>query len=106
MLDYPTLKVIWWLLIGVLLVGFAIMDGHDMGVGTLLPFVAKTDPERRVVINTVGPHWEGNQVWFISPFCGRCSSARSASTIAARSTIRPGVARGTGRCSWGARCRR
>ena len=66
MLDYPTLKVIWWLLIGVLLVGFAIMDGHDMGVGTLLPFVAKTDPERRVVINTVGPHWEGNQVWFIT----------------------------------------
>jgi len=42
------------------------MDGHDMGVGTLLPFVAKTDPERRVVINTVGPHWEGNQVWFIT----------------------------------------
>src|SRR5882762_6638636 len=66
MLDYPTLKVIWWLLIGALLVGFAIMDGHDMGVGTLLPFVAKTDPERRVVINTVGPHWEGNQVWFIT----------------------------------------
>lgn len=66
MLDYPTLKVIWWLLVGVLLVGFAIMDGHDMGVGTLLPFVAKSDVERRVVINTVGPHWDGNQVWFIT----------------------------------------
>ena len=65
-LDYPTLKVIWWLLVGVLLVGFAIMDGHDMGVGTLLPFVGKNDVERRVVINTVGPHWDGNQVWFIT----------------------------------------
>ena len=66
MLDYPTLKFIWWLLVGVLLVGFAIMDGHDMGVGTLLPFVGRKDIERRVVINTVGPHWDGNQVWFIT----------------------------------------
>lgn len=65
-LDYPTLKIIWWLLVGVLLVGFAIMDGHDMGVGTLLPFVGRNDTERRVVINTVGPHWDGNQVWFIT----------------------------------------
>ena len=66
MIDYPTLKIIWWLLVGVLLVGFAIMDGHDMGVGTLLPFVGRGDEERRVVINTVGPHWDGNQVWFIT----------------------------------------
>jgi cytochrome d ubiquinol oxidase subunit II len=66
MFDYPTLKIIWWLLVGVLLVGFAIMDGHDMGVGTLLPFVGRSDLERRVVINTVGPHWDGNQVWFIT----------------------------------------
>lgn len=66
MLDYPTLKLIWWLLVGVLLVGFAIMDGHDMGVATLLPFVGQDDEERRVVINTVGPHWDGNQVWFIT----------------------------------------
>jgi len=66
MIDYPTLKIIWWVLVGVLLIGFAIMDGHDMGVGTLLPFVGKTDLERRVVLNTVGPHWEGNQVWFIT----------------------------------------
>jgi len=65
-LDYPTLKLIWWLLVGVLLIGFAIMDGHDMGVGTLLPFVGRDDTERRVVINTVGPHWDGNQVWFIT----------------------------------------
>ncbi|MDD5365153.1 MAG: cytochrome d ubiquinol oxidase subunit II [Gallionellaceae bacterium] len=66
MLDYETLKIIWWLLVGVLLLGFAVMDGHDMGVGTLLPFVGKDDVERRVVINTVGPHWDGNQVWFIT----------------------------------------
>ena len=66
MFDYATLKIIWWLLVGVLLLGFAIMDGHDMGVGTLLPFVGKNDEERRVIINTVGPHWDGNQVWFIT----------------------------------------
>lgn len=64
--DYATLKVIWWLLIGTLLSGFAIMDGHDMGIGTLLPFVGRNDAERRVVINTVGAHWEGNQTWFIT----------------------------------------
>ena len=66
MLDYTILKIIWWVLVGVLLIGFAIMDGHDMGVGTLLPFVGKGDTERRVVINTVAPHWDGNQVWFIT----------------------------------------
>ena len=66
MFDYSTLKLIWWLLVGVLLIGFAIMDGHDMGVGTLLPLVGRSDLERRVVINTVGPHWDGNQVWFIT----------------------------------------
>ena len=66
MLDYDILKLVWWLLVCVLLIGFAIMDGHDMGVGALLPFVGKTDDERRVMLNTVGPHWEGNQVWFIT----------------------------------------
>ena len=66
MLDYATLRIIWWLILGVLLIGFAVMDGHDMGVGTLLPFAGKTDNERRVMINTVGPHWDGNQVWFIT----------------------------------------
>ncbi|PLP59979.1 cytochrome d ubiquinol oxidase subunit II [Mesorhizobium loti] len=63
--DYTTLRLIWWVLLGVLLIGFAVTDGFDMGVGILLPFVAKTDIERRVAINTVGPVWEGNQVWFI-----------------------------------------
>lgn len=63
--SYETLRITWWILLGVLLIGFAVMDGFDMGVGTLLPFVAKTDLERRVAINTVGPVWEGNQVWFI-----------------------------------------
>jgi cytochrome d ubiquinol oxidase subunit II len=113
MFDYETLKMIWWLLVGVLLVGFAIMDGHDMGVGTLLPFVGKDDtsaassstPSARTGTATrsgsspaaapssppgrwstpppspasTGPCW---------PCCGRCSSARWASTTAARSTRR------------------
>ncbi len=65
LIDYETLRVIWWLLLGVLLIGFAVTDGFDLGTGALLPFVAKTDTERRVVINAVGPVWEGNQVWLI-----------------------------------------
>ena len=65
MFAYATLKVIWWALLGALLIGFAIMDGFDLGVGMLLPFIAHGDTERRVVINTVGPVWEGNQVWLI-----------------------------------------
>lgn len=64
-LDYTTLRVIWWLLLGILLVGWAVMDGFDLGVGTLLPFVARNDDERRLVINTIGPVWEGNQVWLV-----------------------------------------
>lgn len=63
--DYATLRLIWWLLLGILLIGFAVTDGFDLGVGALLPFVAKTDAERRVAINTIGPVWEGNQVWLI-----------------------------------------
>lgn len=64
--DYETLKIIWWLFVGVLLIGFALTDGFDLGVGALLPFLGKTDSERRVIINTVGPTWDGNQVWFIT----------------------------------------
>jgi len=65
MLDYDTLRLIWWGLIAVLLLAYAIMDGFDLGVATLLPFVAKTDSERRVLINAIGPTWEGNQVWLV-----------------------------------------
>jgi cytochrome d ubiquinol oxidase subunit II len=64
--DYETLKVIWWLFVGALLIGFAITDGFDLGVGTLLPFLGKNDMERRVIINAIGPTWDGNQVWFIT----------------------------------------
>lgn len=65
LLDYETLRLIWWVLLGTLLIGFAVTDGFDLGIGTLLPFIAKNDMERRVVINTIGPIWEGNQVWLI-----------------------------------------
>lgn len=65
-LDYDTLKLLWWVFVGLLLIGFAIADGMDMGVGALLPFLGRKDEERRVIINTVGPHWDGNQVWLIT----------------------------------------
>jgi cytochrome bd ubiquinol oxidase subunit II len=64
-LDYETLRLIWWLFLGVLLIGFAIMDGFDLGVAMLLPYVARQDTERRVMINAIGPVWDGNQVWLI-----------------------------------------
>lgn len=65
MFDYETLKIIWWVLIGVLFIGFALTDGFDMGVGIMLKIVGKNDTQRRVMINTVAPHWDGNQVWFV-----------------------------------------
>ncbi len=63
--TYEILRLLWWAVLGVLLIGIAVMDGFDMGTAILLPFVARTDIERRVVINTVGPVWEGNQVWLV-----------------------------------------
>lgn len=66
MLDYEMLKIIWWVLVVVLLIGFAITDGMDMGVGILLPFAAKADLERRQTLNVLAPHWDGNQVWLIT----------------------------------------
>lgn len=65
LLDYESLKLVWWVLVGVLFIGFALTDGFDMGVGALLRVVGKTDEERRVAINTIAPHWDGNQVWLI-----------------------------------------
>ncbi len=66
MFDYEILRFVWWLLIGVLFVGFTIADGFDMGVGALVPIIGKTDVERRVMINSIAPHWDGNQVWLIT----------------------------------------
>jgi cytochrome d ubiquinol oxidase subunit II len=64
-LDYDILRFIWWALLGVLLIGFAILDGYDLGAAMLLPFVARTDAERRQAREAIEPHWEGHQVWLI-----------------------------------------
>lgn len=65
LLDYETLRLLWWALLGTLLIGFAVMDGFDMGVAFLNPIIGRTDIERRVILNTVGPVWDGNQVWLL-----------------------------------------
>ena len=65
MIDYEILRIIWWVLLGTLLIGFAVMDGFDLGVSALLPFLAHNDGERRIMINSIGPVWEGNQVWIV-----------------------------------------
>ena len=131
MFDYETLRFIWWLLIGVILVVFMISDGFDMGIGCLLPLVARNDDERRIVINSVGAHWEGNQVWLIlaggalfaawprvyaaafSGFyvamircCAHCSSARWPLIIAEKSPMHAGVKCGTPVWSSAVWCRR
>lgn len=64
-LNIEVLRVIWWVLLGVLFMGFAVMDGFDLGAAALMPFVTKDDAERRMVLNSIGPVWEGNQVWII-----------------------------------------
>jgi cytochrome d ubiquinol oxidase subunit II len=62
---YAILQVTWWLLLGVLLMGLAVMVGMDMGVGAILRYVGRSDLERRIALNIIGPHWDGNQVWFV-----------------------------------------
>ena len=130
MFDYETLKLVWWVLIGVLLIGFALTDGFDMGAMALMPFVGKTDNERRVAINTIAPHWDGNQVWFITAGGALFAAWPMVYAVAFsglywamllvlfalfcrpvgfdyRSWKTPaGAAPGTGRCSSAAQCRR
>lgn len=66
MFDYEILRFVWWILIGVLLIGFTVTDGFDMGVGVLLRVIGRNDTERRIMINAIAPHWDGNQVWLIT----------------------------------------
>ncbi|MGB0135262.1 cytochrome d ubiquinol oxidase subunit II [Dokdonella sp.] len=65
MIDYETLRIVWWLLIGILLAGFAVMDGFDLGIAALIRVLARDDGERRALLETIEPTWEGNQVWLI-----------------------------------------
>jgi cytochrome d ubiquinol oxidase subunit II len=64
-LDYETLRLIWWAILGILIIGFAVTDGFDLGVAMIMPFVATRSGEKRILLNSIGPFWEGNQVWLI-----------------------------------------
>ena len=66
MVDYEFLRFIWWVLVIVLLIGFSVTDGFDMGVTALLPVTGKKEVERRIMINSIAPHWDGNQVWLLT----------------------------------------
>lgn len=63
--DYETLRVIWWLILGTLLIGFALTDGFDLGVGATFRFLGRTDEERRALLESIEPVWDGNHVWFV-----------------------------------------
>ncbi len=65
-MSYDTLTIVWFLLLGVLLIGYAILDGFDLGVGIIHPFVAKGDRQRRITMNSIGPLWDGNEVWLVT----------------------------------------
>lgn len=65
MIDYELLRELWWLLLGVLLIGFAVTDGYDLGLGAILRLIGRDDVERRMALEAIEPNWEGNQVWFI-----------------------------------------
>lgn len=65
-MSHSLLQIIWFWLIGILIAGYAILDGFDLGVGVLSPFVAKTDKERRLLLNAIGPFWDGNEVWLLT----------------------------------------
>jgi cytochrome d ubiquinol oxidase subunit II len=60
------LNTLWFVLIAILYIGYFVLEGFDFGVGILLPFLGKNDVERRMIINTIGPHWDGNEVWLIT----------------------------------------
>lgn len=64
--EPTTLQVVWYLLIAVLWIGYLVLEGFDYGVAMLIPFVGKTEKERRVIVNTIGPLWDGNQVWLLT----------------------------------------
>ena len=64
-LDYETLRIIWWAILGLLIIGFAVTDGFDLGIAMLMPLVATRQYEKRIMLNSIGPFWEGNQVWLI-----------------------------------------
>jgi cytochrome d ubiquinol oxidase subunit II len=65
-MSYDTLTIVWFFLLGVLLIGYAILDGFDLGVGIIHPFVAKGDQQRRITMNSIGPLWDGNEVWLVT----------------------------------------
>ena len=66
MIDYEILRIIWWVLVVVLLIGFSVTDGFDMGVTALLPIAGKKEVEKRIMLNSIAPHWDGNQVWLLT----------------------------------------
>lgn len=65
-MNHETLCILWFGIMGLLLIGYAILDGFDLGVGILHPFVPRTDSDRRVLINSIGPLWDGNEVWLVT----------------------------------------
>jgi cytochrome d ubiquinol oxidase subunit II len=66
MMSWEALQIIWFILIGILLAGYSILDGFDLGIGTLLPFLGKKEDEKRILMSAIGPFWDGNEVWLLT----------------------------------------
>ncbi len=65
-MDYVTLQILWLILVAVLWIGYLVLEGFDYGVAMLIPFLGKTEKEKRVMVNTIGPVWDGNEVWLLT----------------------------------------
>jgi cytochrome d ubiquinol oxidase subunit II len=65
-MEPTTLQVIWFFLIGVLLAGYSVLDGFDLGVGILFPFLARREEDKQALIKAIGPFWDGNEVWLLA----------------------------------------
>jgi cytochrome d ubiquinol oxidase subunit II len=64
--NIQNFQILWFILIGVLFVGYSLLDGFDLGIGTLLPFIGKNKEEKDILISSIGPFWDGNEVWLIT----------------------------------------
>lgn len=65
-MDIQILQIVWFVLVGVLLIGYSVLDGFDLGIGALMPFLAKNEKEQKILFNSVGPFWDGNEVWLLT----------------------------------------
>ena len=110
-MEMTFFQVLWFFLIFLLIAGYFVLDGFDLGAGVLYPFVAKSERDKAVVRRSIGPVWDGNEVWLLTAGGALFAAfppayATTFSGFYPAGTTRSGRARGTPASSWGRSCRR